>query len=152
MGDAAVDALARRAVAWALNHVGSTRYAGRCLGFVEDAYERSNAIEVFGGDSATTSAELYGVQPIGRTWPPPGAFVFYACSGPIHGVTRPWGHVGLSLGNGHVVHAWDRVRVDPIEGIEHLPLQTGWTAPRLSGWTSPQRVLRDHRTRSWGHG
>jgi hypothetical protein len=77
MGGAAVDALARRAVAWALDHVGSTGCAGRCLGFVEDAYERSNAIEVFGGDSA---------------------------------------------------------------------------APRLSGWPSPQRVLRDHRARSWAHG
>jgi len=30
-----------------------------CLAFVEDALERSNEIEIFGGDTAKESADLY---------------------------------------------------------------------------------------------
>ena len=47
---------ASAAVAWALERVGDDSYALRCLSFVEDAYERANAIEVFGGDTAREPA------------------------------------------------------------------------------------------------
>ena len=39
--------------------LGSKEYAGCCLAFIEDALEISNHIEVFGGDSAKESCELY---------------------------------------------------------------------------------------------
>jgi len=41
--------------------LGSTEYAGWCLAFIEDALEISNNIEVFGGDSAKESCELFKV-------------------------------------------------------------------------------------------
>jgi hypothetical protein len=47
------------AIRWAQEHLGSTEYAARCLAFVEDAYEESNHVEIFGGSSAKESADEY---------------------------------------------------------------------------------------------
>jgi len=138
------------AVAWALARVGDTGYALRCLAFVEDAYERANEIEVFGGASATESAALYGLSSYSGNEPPPaGSLVFYACGGPVDGTWRDWGHVGLALGDGRVVHAWDAVRVDAAAAVEELEPAAGWTRPRLVGWASVERVLEGHRARRW---
>ena len=138
------------AVAWAIDRVGERTYPLRCLAFVEDAYERPNGIEVFGGDSATASAGQYGVEPYDPAAPPPaGAFGFYACAGPVDGRRCDWGHVGLALGDGRVVHAWDEVRVDDALEVQALRPAVGWTGPRLVGWTSPKRILEGHRPRAW---
>ena len=147
------DELATAAIAWALRHVGDRGYGLRCLAFVEDAYERANGIELFGGASATESAELYGLQAYDADDPPlAGSFVFYAAEGPIDGHRRDWGHVGLALGDGRVVHAWDEVRVDPAGAVEVLAPARGWTQPRLSGWVGVTRVLAGHRPRRWDDG
>jgi cell wall-associated NlpC family hydrolase len=142
--------LARNAVGWALAHLGDRAYALRCLAFVEDAYERSNRIELFGGSSAAESAAAYGTKPYDPQAPPPrGAFVFYACSGPADGRTVAWGHVGLALGEGRVIHAWDRVRIDDARAVPNLTPRAGWTPPTLLGWTPPSRLLRGHQLREW---
>jgi hypothetical protein len=47
------------AIHWAQEHLGATEYAGRCLAFVEDAYEEGNQVEIFGGSSAQESADEY---------------------------------------------------------------------------------------------
>jgi cell wall-associated NlpC family hydrolase len=144
------DQLASAAVEWALRHLGDRGYALRCLAFVEDAYERANGIEVFGGSSATESAQLYGLEPYeADDPPPPGSLVFYTTEGPIDGRLRDWGHVGLALGDGRVVHAWDVVRVDPAEAVEGLLPAAGWSQPRLMGWAGTARVLAGHRPRTW---
>ena len=141
---------ATAAVAWALGRVGERTYPLRCLAFVEDAYERPNAIEIFGGDSAAESAGRYGIEPYDPASPPPaGAFVFYDCGGPVDGTHHDWGHVGLALGDGQVVHAWDEVRVDDAREVEALHPAAGWTAPRLRGWAAPRRILEGHRRRDW---
>jgi hypothetical protein len=141
---------AAAAVAWAVARVGERAYPLRCLAFVEDAYERPNEIEVFGGDSAAASASQYGIEPYEPGYPPPaGAFVFYVCGGPVDGTQREWGHVGLALGDGRVVHAWDEVRVDDALEVRLLRPSAGWTAPRLAGWTPPSRILEGHRPRAW---
>lgn len=142
--------LAAAAIDWALARVGQEGYALRCLAFVEDAYERANEIEVFGGASATESAALYGLSPYVADEPPPaGSLVFYACGGPVDGAWRDWGHVGLALGDGRVVHAWDVVRVDEAAAVGALAPAPGWTAPRLLGWTPAERLLAGHRARAW---
>ena len=45
---------------------------------------------------------------------PAEAFAFYESTGDPFGRQQDWGHVGLGLGvgDGQVIHAWDRVRVD----------------------------------------
>jgi hypothetical protein len=137
-----------RAVAWALEHHGSSAYATRCLAFVEDAIERSNGIEIFGGDYAAESARLYRAS-LNTGTPPAHALVFYASVGELFGVRRDWGHVGISLGDGRVVHAWDRVRIDEHRALEALAPAAGWGVLRWVGWAPLGRVLVGARPRTW---
>ena len=146
-------AIADSAMRWALDRMGDRSYSGRCLAFVEDAIERPNGIEIFGGSSARESAEQYGPGQYQAHAPPPaGSLVFYACEGPADGAWRDWGHVGIALGDGRVAHAWDEVRVDEATQIEALPPVSGWTSARLIGWVPLARVLEGHRVRRWTDG
>ncbi|MER5295195.1 hypothetical protein ABT382_24455 [Streptomyces pharetrae] len=136
------------AIAWARNRLGTTSYTSRCLAFVEDAYERSNRLEVFAGDFAAESAELYAARD-NTGVPPAGAFVFYDTTGTLFGRRRNWGHVGLSLGDGRVVHAWDRVRIDSYVEVQSLTGPPGWDSPAFAGWTPVQRILQGCRPKDW---
>ena len=138
--------VAKNAAEWAQSQLGSNEYLFRCLAFVEDAVEKGNGIEIFGEDCAKGSAELYGAD--GHSGEPPaGAFVFYDCTGEISEIRRNWGHVGLSLGDGRVIHAWDRVRVDFYRDVERLEGAPGWSIPRLIGWAPLERVLQGAASR-----
>ncbi|MBR5342264.1 MAG: hypothetical protein IK149_00040 [Oscillospiraceae bacterium] len=124
---------------WAESRLGDTDYAGWCLSFIEDALERGNEIEIFGGDSAKASAELYADE-MRQGLPERGAFVFYDClclseAGPVN-----WGHCGISLGDGRLIHAWDRVRIDDYLKVERLTALSG-DHPRYIGWVPVERVL-----------
>jgi cell wall-associated NlpC family hydrolase len=136
----AVSRFVEKAVDWALSQVGSTAYATKCLGFVEDAYEVSNDIWLDGYASAKEEADAFGVTHCDGD-PPRGAFVFYDCWGTLRGTYRNWGHVGLSLGDGRIVHAWDQVRVNTVRDVEELSAGSGWTAPRYIGWAPVSRIL-----------
>jgi cell wall-associated NlpC family hydrolase len=134
------DMYANNAVDWAKEHLSSKEYCYYCLAFVEDALERSNNIEIFGGDSAKESADLYEAYKHTDT-PPKGTYVFYDCLGAINGEYKNWGHVGLSIGNGDVIHAWDKVRIDNYLDIERLMAAPGWDKPKLIGWVSLERIM-----------
>ena len=126
-------------IRWAESKLGSTEYAGWCLSFIEDALEISNGIEVFGGDSAKESCEMYKDTLQGGA-PGRGAFVFYDClclseNGPVNR-----GHCGISLGAGRVIHAWDKVRIDDYLAIEKLTALTG-DHPKYLGWVPLSRIL-----------
>ena len=126
-------------IRWAEGKLGERKYAGWCLSFIEDALEISNGIEIFGGDSAKESAELYS-DAMKSGLPPRGAFVFYDCmcmsqDGPVN-----WGHCGISLGDGKVIHAWDVVRIDDYLELEKMKATSG-DHPRYIGWVSIDRVL-----------
>ena len=138
-GDRETERLTENMIAWAENEMGSDRYAGWCLSFIEDAFEIGNGIEIFGGDSAKGSSELYR-DAMQQGQPPRGAFVFYDClcageDGPVN-----WGHCGIGLGDGRVIHAWDRVRVDGYLAIEEMTAVTG-DRPRYIGWVPIGRVI-----------
>ncbi len=128
------------AIEWAKNHLNSREYCYHCLAFVEDALERSNDIEIFGGDTAKESADLYEAYKH-RDIPPKGTFVFYDCSGVINDEYKNWGHVGLSMGNGEVIHAWDKVRVDNYLDIEKLVAAPGWEKPKFIGWVPLEQIM-----------
>ena len=51
-----------------------------------------------------------------------------------------WGHCGISLGDGRVIHAWDVVRIDDFMQIESMTSMAG-THPRYIGWVPLKRVL-----------
>src|SRR5689334_20060190 len=112
------------AIEWATARLGSPDYAGRCLSFVEDAFEKSNGIEMFGGASAHESAEEYQAAASNGT-PPRGAFVFYDWVGTLNGTRQNWGHVGLMVDETRVIHAWDVVRVDEVEKVGQLTSADG---------------------------
>ena len=140
-----------RALEWAVARRGNASYAGRCLAFVEDAFERPNQIEVFGEATAAEAAAALELTPYESAHPPAaGSLVFFACGGPLNGVDREWGHVGLALGDGRVVHAWNEFRVDDALESPRLRPAPGWSAARLIGWASAGQLLRGHRPRDWG--
>ena len=127
-------------ISWAVDKLGSREYAGWCLSFIEDALEKSNVIEIFGGDSAKESALLYA-DGMRQGIPERGAFVFYDCicqgpDGPIN-----WGHCGISLGDSKIIHAWDTVRIDDYREIEAMTALSG-DRPRTIGWVPIERVLK----------
>ena len=132
------------AIRWAQERLGSTEYATWCLSFVEDAYEESNRVEIFGGSSAKESADEYGAaQSTGE--PPRGAFVFYDCFTTINGDYKNWGHVGLCIGEGQVIHAWDIVRMDHYLDVQNVTPTAGGTRPQYIGWTPVERVFVGYR-------
>lgn len=132
--------LTENTISWAEQKLGCKEYAGWCLSFIEDSLEKSNGIEIFGGDSAKASALLYA-DGMRRGIPERGAFVFYDCisqgpDGPVN-----WGHCGVSLGDHRLVHAWDRVRIDEYREIEAMTARSG-DHPRYIGWVPIERVLQ----------
>lgn len=135
------DEIIDRAIEWAKNTLNRTDYMYKCLAFVEDAYERANSIEMFGGSTATESAAIYGC--VKDSIPARGSFVFYRTSGPFEGEIHDWGHVGLCVGDGKVIHAWDTVRIDDYLAIQDLKGAPGWSRPEYIGWTPPDVFLRD---------
>lgn len=131
----------RAAVEWAVARVGSTGYLYKCLAFVEDAYELGNDIWLDGqGCSAKEAADAYGAQDHGGV-PPKGAYVCYDCWGALQGERRNWGHVGLSAGDGRVIHPWGEVRVDDYLAIQDLDA-AGWTKPEYVGWIPVSAILK----------
>jgi hypothetical protein len=132
------------AIRWAQERLGSTDYATRCLAFVEDAYEESNHVEIFGGDDAKASADQYEAEH-NTGLPPIGAFVFYDCFGTLRGTYKNWGHVGLCIGDKKVIHAWDAVRIDDYLAVQELASAPGWTKPRYLGWAPIERIFVGYR-------
>ena len=135
-----INKIKQNAITWALAREGKAEYVGWCLSFIEDAVEKGNDIELFGGDCAKESALLYA-DGMHQGEPEPGAFVFYDCQGAVNGQMMDWGHCGLCIGNGQVIHAWDRIRTDHYRALEQLSPAHGWTAPRYFGWVPLERVL-----------
>lgn len=127
-------------IRWAEDRLGEAKYAGWCLSFIEDALEIPNNIEIFGGDSAKESAELYA-DTMQTGEPMRGAFVFYDCLCPGEDGPVNCGHCGIGLGDGNVIHAWDKVRIDDYRDIERMAALTG-DHPRYIGWVPAERVLR----------
>lgn len=136
------------AITWAKAHLGSTDYALRCLAFVEDAYEQSNHVEIFGGSSAQESAVEYGAAQNADAPPPLGAFVFYTCGGLVGGEHQDWGHVGLYIGQGQVIHVWDMVRIDTYMDVEKLAPAPAWTQPHYVGWSPVERIFYGYRRKA----
>lgn len=124
---------------WAEEKIGNSEYAGWCLSFIEDALEISNNIEIFGGASAKESCEMY-YDAIQTGVPERGAFVFYDCMCPSEEGLVNWGHCGICLGGGRVIHAWDIVRIDDFMKIENMTSIAG-EHPKYIGWIPLTRVL-----------
>lgn len=134
-----------KAIDYAKSHLGSKDFTYICLGFVEDCYEKSNDVEIFGGDTAKESSDLYEAEKNKGIPPPTGSFVFYNCTGVINCVCKNWGHVGICIGNEIVIHAWDAVRENNYLDVQNLTPAPGWSNPEYIGWTPVERIFRGYR-------
>ena len=56
-------------------------------------------------------------------------------NGPVN-----WGHCGISLGDGRIIHAWDTVRIDDYREIEAMTALSG-DHPGYIGWVPIESVL-----------
>jgi cell wall-associated NlpC family hydrolase len=125
----------------------AVKYVGWCLAFVQDTYDigadKAPPIETNDGDIkryeyAKQAADALGAEN-NKGIPPRGAFVFYDWFGTIEGVYKNWGHVGLSLGDGQLVHAWtDGPAVASYDeiGLKYI----GWAWPPTSPPIAFERV------------
>ena len=145
---AKVDVLVDTALTWAQAHLGETRYATWCLSFVEDAFERGNNIELDGYATAKEAADGYGARDDGNV-PPAGALAFYDWHGDINGIDKNWGHVGLALGDGRVIHALAEVRIDDYRDVVALLPPHASHSARYIGWASASAVLKRSKLRIW---
>jgi cell wall-associated NlpC family hydrolase len=132
-----------RAIEWGRQRLGAAEYRGLCYLFVEDCYEHGNGIVLDGkGTTAKEAADAYGCR---QGEAPKGAYVFFDCTGPLNGETRNWGHIGVALGDGSVIHAWDVVRIDSVEEIEELTPPADWSKPKCLGWAPADLILKGGR-------
>jgi hypothetical protein len=135
------DKIVDGAVRWAMDRLGDPDYAFRCYAFVEDAYELGNGIWLDGqGTTAKEAAEAYRAGDRSGA-PPKGSYVCYDCWGSIEGERRNWGHIGLSTGDGRVIHAWGEVRVDGYLTLQDLEAP-GWSRPEYVGWVPASVILK----------
>jgi hypothetical protein len=114
---------AERAIAWAQSKLGSTEFTAYCLRFVAFAY----AATVFPRTATIAANELgprEGDKP--ATNAPRGSLMWFTWGDANKG--RNLGHVGISLGDGTMIHALDAVRVDRIDGSQ-------WWRSHYRGWT-----------------
>jgi cell wall-associated NlpC family hydrolase len=146
-----VNVIVANALTWAHARLSETRYATWCLSFVEDAFERSNSIQVDGYATAKEAADGYGARDDGST-PPAGALVFYDWWGAINGVEQNWGHVGLSLGDGRIIHALAEVRIDDIADVATLLPPNEAHPSRYIGWAPTEVVLVGSEPKVWDTG
>jgi cell wall-associated NlpC family hydrolase len=70
---------------------------------------------------------------------------FYDCFGTLFDEYKNYGHVGLYIGEGNVIHAWEKIRIDNYLDIERLPSAPGWTKPKLIGWSPVERIFTGYR-------
>lgn len=112
----------RGALEWALRQQGRRDYDFWCLKFVAHAFGANAA----GYGTAQQAANA--LRPRDRGLPasaaPPGALLFFHYRG-RDGVN--YGHVGISLGDGRMVHAVSTVRIERVDGVRH------WRSTYL-GW------------------
>ncbi len=126
------------AIAWSQNPKRTPSreggYTYRCLGFVEDAYRYGGGVYVpFRYRCAKDAADSLVPKKleVGAAPPPRGALVFYSWKGTVEGEYRDWGHVGISLGSGRLIHHTHKLQTEAI-GETLAPIE-GF-APQYIGW------------------
>jgi hypothetical protein len=92
------------AIAWAQARLGQVAYEGLCLRFVVDAYAQGGGVNIGTAPSAVEYWDQHAAgQHPGDTAAPRGALVFWGATS-----ANPYGHVGISLGDGTVISSYER--------------------------------------------
>lgn len=117
-----------KAIAWSESKIGTGGYEIRCLSFVLNAYRDGANTNIKRYDDAKTAAiALEASKNSGN--PPRGTFVFYEWTDP----TCPdCGHVGLSLGDGNIIHAYGYNPIKKSQYTEISLTYIGWAYPPVT--------------------
>lgn len=128
---------AEAAISWAQQRIGSEKWWNYCLRFVANAFMREED-KPAGWNSPLDAARDYAhfdrqdQMPYGWRLAPRGAIIFFDKNGP-----NPYGHVGIYLGNGSIIHAYGIVKVSTIEEALGKP-----DIGQYLGWSYPPEVWR----------
>ncbi|KKP95915.1 MAG: hypothetical protein UR99_C0025G0004 [Candidatus Moranbacteria bacterium GW2011_GWD2_36_12] len=125
------------AISWADAQIGSNQdsehnnqaWAGMCMHFCGHVYGLSQSGFPEAKDGWADTGSTFGNKNTSTDFNsiPRGALVFFSTN------LFPTGHVGVSVGNGRMVHAWVAgVKIDSIDNLAQYYL--GWRWP--NGWTS----------------
>jgi len=116
-----------KVIDWAENQKDKTNWYGYCTAFVQDSFKTYFR---FGSANALMNyligSNLFCSDK--SVIPPTGTLVFFSAIEPY----KKYGHVGISVGDGKVIHSYDKVRTDSINTIENLNYidsYLGWAYP-----------------------
>jgi len=111
------------AVDWAESQRGTTAYAFYCESFVEEAYGTTGQYR-----TAWDAAQAIGLNHGSVESAPAGALVFFAPNS-----INPYGHVGISIGNGAMISALSTVQTTNVGASRYWRnLYRGWALPPTS--------------------
>nr|QNO44579.1 endolytic peptidoglycan transglycosylase RlpA [Methanosarcinales archaeon ANME-2c ERB4]QNO44989.1 endolytic peptidoglycan transglycosylase RlpA [Methanosarcinales archaeon ANME-2c ERB4]QNO45067.1 endolytic peptidoglycan transglycosylase RlpA [Methanosarcinales archaeon ANME-2c ERB4] len=130
LGPAGEDPRITKAIAWAEKMIGKGGYAYDCQKFVGDAY-RETGTSPATYTCAKEAADALDAKDSSGT-PPRGAYVFYDWSETLKGVYKNWGHVGLSIGAGKIIHASG---TNPVKKSQYDKIgltYIGWAYPAVT--------------------
>jgi PKD repeat protein len=131
------DNWAETAISWAQQRIGSEKWWNYCLRFVANAFMQEED-KPAGWNSALEAARDYvnfdrlNQMPYGWRMAPRGAIIFFDKEG-----ANQYGHVGIYLGNGSIIHAYGTVQVSTIEEALGKP-----DIGQYLGWSYPPEVWR----------
>jgi len=116
------------AIKWAKDKTGSIEYPYYCLRFVQRSYSYGAKANIVNHAKAKISAIALEANK-NNGIPPRGAFVFYEWTS---AKCPDCGHVGLSLGDGNIIHAYGENPVNEAQytkiGLKYI----GWAYPLLT--------------------
>ncbi|MBR4986761.1 MAG: SH3 domain-containing protein [Proteobacteria bacterium] len=130
-GSGSISAKAQKAVNFANSHIGSTRWKNAktgmtyCQGFVSDATAAAIGKRYSKG-SAAEACRAWAVSTSSSNIPAGAAVYFYSYT--KNG--RKYGHVGLYVGGGQVVHVAGKVKKQSLSSLN----SSGWCKFRAWGW------------------
>ena len=124
---------AEAAVSWAKERLGRGDWSGLCMRFVANAFMQKEH-EPAGYNAIDGAKEFYRFdqEPNGWLKAPKGALIFFDKEG-----TNDYGHVGIYLDNGSIIHAYGTVRVNTVEEVIVKP-----DVGRYLGWSYPPESWR----------
>lgn len=140
---------AEAAISWAQNNLGSRHWYELCLRFVANAFMQqgdppaeipegtwTSALDAVNGDE---DFDLVLKDPDRWENAPRGALIFF-------GKTKEnqFGHVGIYLGDGRMIHSYGKVRIDDVEQIGKL--DQGRLIGSYMGWAYPPARWRPRGT------
>ena len=126
-----------KVINWASKQEGKDFWKEYCMAFVSDAFKvcenrpaSANALR----NDFENAGKFYSKE---NNWDPPrGSLVFFSGTGKY----ASYGHIGISLGDRKVIHAYQTVReetITDIEGLSYIDSYLGWAYPPEE-WFSPK--------------